>query len=48
MFFDSPKAMEESAQSEVWQAMRDDAGQMIERFGVTLTVGMGWVEETER
>jgi uncharacterized protein (TIGR02118 family) len=48
MFFDSPKAMEESEQSEVWQAMRDDAGQMIERFGVTLTVGMGWVEETER
>lgn len=48
MLFDSPKAMEESARSEVWQAMRDDAGQMIERFGVTLTVGMGWVEETER
>jgi uncharacterized protein (TIGR02118 family) len=48
MLFDSPKALEESAHSEVWQAMRDDARQMIERFDVTLTVGMGWVEETER
>jgi len=28
--------------------MRQDAGEMIERFGVTLTVGMGWEEETKR
>jgi len=48
LIFESPKAMEESSQSETWRAMREDAGQMIERFGVTLTVGMGWVEETKR
>lgn len=40
--FDSPEAMEKSAHSPVWQAMREDAGKMIERFGVTLTVGTGW------
>jgi len=48
MCFESPKAMEESARSDLWQAMREDAGQMIERFGVTLTVGMGWMEETNK
>jgi uncharacterized protein (TIGR02118 family) len=48
MFFESSKALEESAHSELWRAMREDAGQMIERFGVTLTVGMGSVEETKR
>jgi len=48
MFFENPKALEQSAHSEVWKAMREDARQMIERFGVTLTVGMGWVEETKR
>lgn len=48
MFFESPEAMEKSARSDSWNAMRDDARQMIERFGVTLTVGVGWVEETNR
>jgi uncharacterized protein (TIGR02118 family) len=48
MFFESPEAMEKSAHSDLWQVMREDARQMIERFSVTLTVGMGWVEETKR
>jgi len=25
--------------------MREDAGKMIERFGVTLTVGLGWEQD---
>jgi uncharacterized protein (TIGR02118 family) len=41
MHFDSKEELEESEQSQEWQAMRTDAGTMIERFGVTLTVGMG-------
>jgi uncharacterized protein (TIGR02118 family) len=41
MFFDSPSALDESSNSKEWAAMRDDAGQMIERFGVTLQVGLG-------
>jgi uncharacterized protein (TIGR02118 family) len=45
MYFENPQAMEESAQSDVWKTMREDAGEMIERFGVTLTVGMGWEED---
>jgi uncharacterized protein (TIGR02118 family) len=48
MLFESPEAMEESARSELRQAMREDARRMIERFGVTLTVGIGSVEETNR
>ena len=45
MYFETPQAMEESEHSDVWRAMREDAGEMIERFGVTLTVGMGWEED---
>lgn len=48
LVFESPEALEKSARSDLWQTMRDDARQMIERFGVTLTVGMGPVEETNR
>jgi uncharacterized protein (TIGR02118 family) len=41
MFFDDPAALERSAHSPAWAAMRADAGVMIERFGVTLQVAMG-------
>jgi len=45
MYFESPQAMEESTHSDLWSSMREDAGKMIERFGVTLTVGMGWEQD---
>jgi len=48
MYFESPEAMEESAHSTLWQSMREDAGQMIERFGVSLTVGMGSEKDPRR
>lgn len=41
MLFDDVAALERSAHSPAWAAMRADAGKMIERFGVTLQVGMG-------
>jgi uncharacterized protein (TIGR02118 family) len=48
MLFESREAMESSARSDLWRAMREDARQMIERFGVTLTVGAGSVKESTR
>jgi uncharacterized protein (TIGR02118 family) len=45
LYFDSPEAMERSAHSDLWRSMREDAGEMIERFGVTLTVGLGWEQD---
>ena len=45
MYFETPQAMEESSHSDLWKSMREDAGKMIERFGVTLTVGMGWEQD---
>ncbi|GEL25581.1 hypothetical protein PSU4_45350 [Pseudonocardia sulfidoxydans NBRC 16205] len=45
MLFDSPEALAESSRSDEWAAMRADAGEMVERFGVDLTVALGW--ETE-
>lgn len=45
LFFDNPEAMAKSEHSPLWAAMREDAGKMIERFGVTLTVGVGWEED---
>lgn len=45
MYFDSPQAMEQSGHSDLWRGMREDAGKMIERFGVTLTVGVGWEQD---
>jgi uncharacterized protein (TIGR02118 family) len=47
LHFDSPEAMEKSGHSPFWQAMREDAGKMLERFGVTLTVGVGWETEAK-
>jgi uncharacterized protein (TIGR02118 family) len=46
MIFDSRDDLERAEHSDEWQALRQDAGQMIERFGVTMTVAMG--EETEQ
>lgn len=42
MSFDSPEDLAKSAESPEWQAMRADAGGMVERFGVRLSVGVGW------
>jgi uncharacterized protein (TIGR02118 family) len=42
MFFDSPEAMAQSAESEEWHAMHADAGYLIEEFGVTLQAAGGW------
>lgn len=41
MSFDSKEDLEASEHAPEWAAMRADAGSMIERFGVSLTVGMG-------
>lgn len=41
MVFDSAEAMAESAESEAWAEMRQCSGDIIERFGVSLTVEMG-------
>lgn len=41
MHFDSRENLEASEQSAEWTAMRQDAGHMIEHFGVTLEVGVG-------
>lgn len=45
MVFDSPETMAESAQSDAWAAMRQCSGDIIERFGVSLTVEIGEVVE---
>jgi uncharacterized protein (TIGR02118 family) len=45
MIFDSQEALEEAEHSDEWRRLREDAGELIERFGVTLSVAMG--EETE-
>lgn len=41
MVFESPEAMHEAEESEEWAALREDAGEMIEQFGVTMEVGIG-------
>lgn len=45
MVFDSPEAMVESEKSEAWATMRACSGDIIERFGVTLTVESGEIVE---
>lgn len=47
MIFDSKNALEESASSEQWAAMRADSGHIIETFGVTLEVAMGEAEQAK-
>lgn len=46
MVFASAAALADSEHSEEWAALRADAGGMIERFGVTLTVGLGEATRT--
>lgn len=41
MEFDSQEALHEAEESEEWAKVREDAGEIIERFGVTLEVGIG-------
>lgn len=41
LHFDDLAALEGAERSPQWQAMRADAGGMIERFGVSLSVGIG-------
>ena len=41
MVFHSREAMDESTESEAWAAMRACSGDIIDRFGITLTVEMG-------
>lgn len=41
MVFESEEALHEAEQSDEWTAVREDAGEIIERFDVTLEVGIG-------
>ena len=41
MIFDSREELERAEHSDEWRALREDAGGLIERFGVTLSVAMG-------
>lgn len=45
MFFDSPEAMAESAKSDEWHAMHEDAGYLVREFGVTMVAAAGWEED---
>ncbi len=47
MCFASKADLEAAEHSSEWQALRADAGTMIERFGVTLTVGIGEEQDNE-
>ncbi len=47
LHFDTKADLEAAEHSDAWGAMRADAGGMIERFGVTLTVGMGQEQDAE-
>lgn len=46
MVFDSKEQMEESTQSQQWQELRADAGELIEQFGVGMTVAIGAEQES--
>ncbi|MGH7899529.1 MAG: EthD family reductase [Candidatus Binatia bacterium] len=45
LHFDDAQTLAASSHTDAWQAMRADAGKMLDRFGVTLTVAMGAEEE---
>jgi uncharacterized protein (TIGR02118 family) len=47
LHFDSKADLEAAEHSAEWGGMRADAGGMIERFGVTLTVGIGEEQEVQ-
>jgi len=42
LLFDNPEALKAANESSQWHAMREDAGKMVARFGVTLQAAMGW------
>ena len=41
MVFESAEDLHEAEESEEWQAVREDAGEMLEQFDVTMEVGIG-------
>jgi uncharacterized protein (TIGR02118 family) len=41
MVFESAEDLHEAEESEEWAALREDAGGMLERFDVTMEVGIG-------
>jgi uncharacterized protein (TIGR02118 family) len=45
LIYEDERAFERCAESAEWQALRADAGQLIERFGVELHVGLGTPED---
>ncbi len=47
MSFGSQADLEAAEETPEWLALRADAGTMIERFGVTLTVGIGEEQDNE-
>lgn len=47
MSFDSKQVLEEAEASEQWTKVRADAGGMIERFGVTMSVAMGLTDQDD-
>jgi len=47
LLFDNPEQMKQCEATPQWQAMREDAGKMVERFGVSLSVGLGWEQAAE-
>ncbi|MDN5938112.1 MAG: EthD family reductase [Salinisphaera sp.] len=48
MSFDSKQALEEAETSPEWTRLRQDAGSMIERFGVTMSVAIGTPDQDNR
>jgi uncharacterized protein (TIGR02118 family) len=47
MSFDSKHALEAAEESEQWGKVRADAGVLIERFGVTMSVAMGNTDQDD-
>ncbi|MFF3573368.1 EthD family reductase [Nocardia jiangxiensis] len=45
LIFDSQEELEKCSASTQWTAMREDAGALIDRFGVTLEMGLGEEQE---
>jgi len=45
LHFDNPEAFHRASETAQWRAMREDAGKMVARFGVTLQAGVGWERE---
>jgi hypothetical protein len=45
LHFDNPEAFHRASETAQWRAMREDAGKMVARFGVTLQAAVGWERE---